>query len=955
MSKKTANALIVIFLMFAMAFSLIAMPAVNAQSDLIMNLPGSEGVINDALIHAEVDIDLNGGPGGGENVSLWVKYPGRSDFTYIDTYLTRSNGDLDVYDFDFNETGVFECKWAYPPDSPYYPGESNVEGINIVLKLEVPAFAYINAVPNPVGINQEVLLHIGITQQLASAEQGWDDLTVTVTRPDNKTETLGPYRTDSTGGTGDVYIPTMEGTYTLQTHFPEQQTTPDKRATSFGGSGVSAPVGTWFLAADSPILELVVQAEPIEFYPAHPLPTEYWTRPIDAQLREWYPIAGSWLETPDEYVAEGNDDAPESPHILWAKPLTVGGLVGGEILQEHSFEMGDAYEGKWSSRFTMAGRVIYNTYPNSEPIREYTCIDIRTGEEIWTKQLLNNLSISFCQLMYWDTYDYHGVYDYIWCNGNSATRRLLGMDSSQGSPRCAFDANTGEFSWAFYDMPSGSRSTGPKGEMLYYRVNLNGGYMTLWNSSAVISLRASQSENSMGFGQWKAMGRIRNATDTAPVTHDTPLGLQGYSWNISIPSGLRGSVREVIWGDRVKGVYVGTDETYDWAFSLEPGSEGTLLYNNHATYTPPDVYPATTSGPVYIDGPEEEHVHLRWQDAGLKYWAYSLDTGALLWESEGELYLQHYVARNVVQYEGNLYVSGVAGIIYCYNFQTGLTWTYNVEDPYSEILWANDWWQNIQFIAGGKLYYGHEEHSPIDPRPRGAPYLCLNASTGELIWRANGLMRQTHWGGTSIIGDSVIVGMDSYDQRIYAIGKGPSSTTASIQNDVTTHGNHVLVTGTVTDVSPGTSDIKITMRFPNGVPAVSDANMTDWMCYVYKQFERPADVTGVEVVVSVLDPNNNCYEVGRTTSDASGGFKLAFEPEVPGEYTVIATFEGSRSYYGSFAETYLFVEEAPAATPVPTPMPESVADLYFLPMSIGTIIAIVIVLVLLVLMMFRKR
>ncbi|TRO50275.1 hypothetical protein E2P71_10980, partial [Candidatus Bathyarchaeota archaeon] len=44
---------------------------------------------------------------------------------------------------------------------------------------QTTTYAYIGAVPNPVGVNQEVLLHIGITQQLNSAEQGWDGLTVT--------------------------------------------------------------------------------------------------------------------------------------------------------------------------------------------------------------------------------------------------------------------------------------------------------------------------------------------------------------------------------------------------------------------------------------------------------------------------------------------------------------------------------------------------------------------------------------------------------------------------------------------------------------------------------------------------------------------------------------------------------------------------------------------------------
>jgi len=81
-------------------------------------------------------------------------------------------------------------------------------------------YPYLGAVPNPVGINQEVLLHMGITDSRSSVEQGFENITVTVIRPDGQTETLGPFRTDSTGGTGTIYIPTLVGTYQLTTNFP---------------------------------------------------------------------------------------------------------------------------------------------------------------------------------------------------------------------------------------------------------------------------------------------------------------------------------------------------------------------------------------------------------------------------------------------------------------------------------------------------------------------------------------------------------------------------------------------------------------------------------------------------------------------------------------------------------------------------------------------------------------
>jgi len=115
------------------------------------------------------------------------------------------------------------------------------------------------------------------------------------------------------------------------------------------------------------------------------------------------------------------------------------------------------------------------------------------------------------------------------------------------------------------------------------------------------------------------------------------------------------------------------------------------------------------------------------------------------------------------------------------------------------------------------------------------------------------------------------------------------------------------VKGMMTDFSLGTEEA-LTARSPNGVPVVSDANMSEWMLYGYKQFELGAEVMRVEVVVSVVDPNNGVYEVGRVTSDASGFFSCDFIPEVPGKYTLFAPFEGSGAYYESSAETSITVE-----------------------------------------------
>jgi hypothetical protein len=260
--------------------------------------------------------------------------------------------------------------------------------------------------PNPVGIGQEVLIFLGITQFTTCPQMGWEGLTVTVERPDGVTETLGTFMTDTTGGTGTVYGPTMAGNYTLQTHFPQQTVTAE-------APGRTWPVGTVMLASSSEKYTLVVQEDPIPYYPGVPLPTEYWTRPIDAQFREWASISGNWLAIPPNRLAPYNE-APETPHILWTKPLDIGGLIGGEF-DSWSYEHGDAYQGKWANPVIIGGILFYNRHQlgfQGGPVQQgIIAVDLRTGEELWFR---NNTRLSHGQITYWDSFNLHGAYPYLW-------------------------------------------------------------------------------------------------------------------------------------------------------------------------------------------------------------------------------------------------------------------------------------------------------------------------------------------------------------------------------------------------------------------------------------------------------------------------------------------------------------------------------------------------------------
>jgi hypothetical protein len=172
-----------------------------------------------------------------------------------------------------------------------------------------------------------------------------------------------------------------------------------------------------------------------------------------------------------------------------------------------------------------------------------------------------------------------------------------------------------------------------------------------------------------------------------------------------------------------------------------------------------------------------------------------------------------------------------------------------------------------------------------------------------------------------MIADSIIAFQDTYDQRIYAVGKGPSATTVEAPLTAITQGSSLMIQGKVTDISPGTEEYALRARFPHGVPAVSDASQSDWMGYVYMQKERPTNTIGVNVSLSVLDSNGNTYNIGNATTDASAAYSLMWQPPILGKYTIFASFAGTNSYYPSSAETAVGVVEAPQAAPAATATP----------------------------------
>jgi hypothetical protein len=157
------------------------------------------------------------------------------------------------------------------------------------------------------------------------------------------------------------------------------------------------------------------------------------------------------------------------------------------------------------------------------------------------------------------------------------------------------------------------------------------------------------------------------------------------------------------------------------------------------------------------------------------------------------------------------------------------------------------------------------------------------------------------------------------------------------------------------DISSGTTQSEQAARFSHGVPAMSDDSMKDWMAYVYMQQPLPAKAEGVKVTLSVIDSNNNHYDIGTATTDTNGFFSYEWTPDIPGKFTVFATFAGTDAYWPSQAETAFTVMKAPEATPQPTQAPASLADQYILPGIGGIIAAIAVVGIVLAILTMRKK
>jgi outer membrane protein assembly factor BamB len=520
-----------------------------------------------------------------------------------------------------------------------------------------------------------------------------------------------------------------------------------------------------------------------------------------------------------------------------------------------------AYEEKWvPPNVAVVNGRLYYSLPLSNWGEEgpLVCVDLRTGEEYWRQEIYMDTA----QLYNFNSMNQHGIIPYLWDLG--------------GSTCYMYDAETGELVLNLVNATGGygiKHTFDKSGNIISYIFSGGAKTLTMWNSSKAVNPTESASYRPPIGGEldwrngieWEASLIDKSGQGLVLVSADVLVATKGYT---------------DVWQPQLEGIgYDAHTGAYMWSFNLTDQMIQRTAYD---------------FAPI-MDGV------LCWFDqAAMQWYGFDVQTGAQKWgptdpyESAWGIYSQSYRGAGNLWAQvgyGKLYATAYDGTVHCYDLQTGKNeWNFQCESSGFETPYGTWPFYGGVTIADGKLYISNNEHSPNSPNWRGGKLYCLNAETGDELWSVAG------WMPGPVIADGYMAVLNSYDGQIYCFGKGLTETKVTGPEAVQPLGTPVLIKGTVTDQSPGDTCLGIPAA---GTPAVADEYMSEWKEYLYMQKPCPEYYEGVEVKLEVLDPNGNFYEIGTVKSDGSGMFKKMWTPETEGEYTVIATFEGSESYWRS--------------------------------------------------------
>jgi len=328
---------------------------------------------------------------------------------------------------------------------------------------DLVTYAYINASPNPTGVNQQVEIIMWVNWVFGTApgdvfgaeltnSYRFHNYQLVITAPDgaNTTETFATV-SDPTGAEDYYYTPTAVGTYVLTFYFPTTTLTASNTYPNNPIIGDTYP-------ATSASMNLTVQSTTVAAIPQTPLPTAYWTRPIYGENSAWYTLGSNWLGFgAPGYIGlgygpnlggNGEEFGPTTnvgsltSHIMWTKPLEPGGIVGqtATAIPGNSYMDGSAYEQRFQNPIIVAGMLIYNepistTEPESGPT---VAVDLQTGQQIWSNSHIPQPSFAY-------------VYDAEDPNEHGVWQPMLVVSTATFN----FVTFSAVVSWTFYDAYTG--------------------------------------------------------------------------------------------------------------------------------------------------------------------------------------------------------------------------------------------------------------------------------------------------------------------------------------------------------------------------------------------------------------------------------------------------------------------------------------------------------------------
>jgi hypothetical protein len=844
----------------------------------------------------------------------------------------------------------------------------------------IPTYAQLNVFPNPVGVGQQITLNIFLATPLETSARP-NNLTVQVVPPTGANITLGPYIGDTTGGTVAYFTPDQVGNYTFQMFYLGERL---GTATSGYGSLINAP-------SNSLPVTVSVQQEPVvpgSAFPFTPLPTQWWQTPVSAQnSQNWYAITGPWLGLGAKTFASTgayNRSSFYNPytedvsagHVIWTKPWLIGGVPGGIL-------GGDEVKGHFWSTFQYTPRyapvcmngIVYSTWYTfsmaAGAMQGLKAFSLYTGEDLWMINTTNTLRCGM-EFYAYTPNDYGTRGPWIWTTGTLPPGDTGGSTPSNnsGTQWNLYDGMTGKYIMSLVNGSSLDLAQDDNGNIIGYFVNSTAGTEII-TGNARIGANVISTQTGPHVTAVNLTVAIGATSTFSPGSNTFRAMSTGYLWDKPLPNNISGVTISpsvaiqgitgdelVLTGGLVHGQGVGY-ETAGWlTFAGMDLWSGELRQATNITYPTAGCFlPYTRTSFMYYAG---KMIVINNVNGVCD--AFDTRTGQKAWETTctGEngapfnIYDVFYMKYNVAN--GAIVWAGFGGDLWCLNSTTGnLMWYTNtskligssgLETPYN--IWPL--WAFLSGCTSNNILYapiGHEYDAPLF---RGSQLLAVNMTDGSLVWSELSTSVES-----TIIVDGKLVTLNAYDNQLYCFGKGPSVMTVDAPTVGVTTSTPITITGTILDNSPGTSQLLVKSNYGNGLPCVSDASQSLFMEAVYQQQPMYSNMTGVPITISVIDANNNQREIGTTTSDLSGTFALTWTPDISGDFTVIANFKGSNSYYPSSAEAHFFAGETPTHEPIATPVTGLATTNDLLTYLAAGVIAIIIAIAIVGLLILRKK